>query len=198
MAPVSATRKVSRGGPPIAAQCAAGEPAWLIASRPHGNAYGQRARMASAATHQAATATGQPGSRSSSRWPMASTPKITASATASAIHAYQATLTSQEISGTKNARPKSRPRPNAVRSRCACSATTSSAGPTAASGQNPIGGNAPTRARPPAVAASRAQPSRSRAGPAGAGRATTGRARPALATAPRWLAIPGLRCIPRA
>ena len=152
----------------MAAQCAVGDPDWLIASRPHGNAYGQRARIASAATHQQATATGQPGSRSSSRWPMQSSPKMTASAMASAAHAYQATLISQDSSGTKNATPKASPMPNEARSRCRYRVSTSTAGPAMASGHTPTGGNAPARASPPAAAAGSAQRSGSApGGPAG-------------------------------
>src|SRR3984957_5672278 len=123
--------------------------------------------MASAATHQPPTASGQPGSRSSSRCPTASTPKITASAMASAAHAYQATLTSQDSSGTKNAIPKTSPMTNHARSPCRYRAITSTAGPTAASGQRPAGGNATASATPPAAAASRAHGSRSPAGPPG-------------------------------
>ncbi len=139
-----------------------------MASRPHGNAYGQRARMASAATHQQATATGQPGSRSSSRWPMVSSAKMTASAMASAAHAYQATLTSQDSNGTKNATPKASPTANEPRRLRRYSTRASTAGPATASGQKPTGGNAPASARPPAAAAGSAQRSgRAAGGPAG-------------------------------
>ena len=108
MAPVSASRNVSSGGPPTVTHRTVGAWAWLMASRPHGNAYGHRARTASAATHQAATATGHTGSRSISRWPIASSAKMTASAPASAAQAYQARLISQDSSGTKNASPNTR------------------------------------------------------------------------------------------
>src|SRR5580704_14970936 len=135
--------------------------------------------MASAATHQPATASGQPGSRSSRR-PTASTPKINASAMASAAHAYQATLTSQDSSGTKNAMPKTSPMTNDARSPWRYRAITSRAGPTAASGQRPAGGNATASATPPAAAASRAHGSRSLAGPAGTPLAA-GEIRPAVA-----------------
>ena len=78
-APVSATRKVTNAGPPIATQRTAGEVAWLITSRPHGKpSHGQRLRTASQVTHQPATATGHARSRSSSHWPTTSTAKITA------------------------------------------------------------------------------------------------------------------------
>ena len=156
MVPARATRKVSSGGPPTDTHRTVGAWAWLMASRPQGKAYGHRSRKPSTATHQHATATGQPGSRSISRWPMANTAKITASETARAAHAYQATLTSQEISGTKNARPKQSPMPKEPRRLRCHSATTSSAGPTAASGQIPVGGNAAASARPPATATSAA------------------------------------------
>src|SRR5262249_61634297 len=82
-----ARRRVRSGAPPIAAQGAAGAPAWLIASLPHGNAYGHRARNASAQTHQPATASGQARRPSSRRRPTASTAKITPSPAASASHA---------------------------------------------------------------------------------------------------------------
>ena len=69
---------------------------------------------------------------------------------ASAAHAYQATLTSQDSRGTKKASPKTSPMTNEARSPWRYSAITSRAGPAAASGQNPTGGNAATRATPPA------------------------------------------------
>ena len=108
-APASASRNVSSGAPPIAAQRAVGASAWLIASLPQGNAYGHRSRTASAATHQPATATGHARSRSSRHWPTASTAKLTVWAAARAAHTYQATLTSQEVSGTKKAAPNTSP-----------------------------------------------------------------------------------------
>ena len=172
MAPASATRKVSSGAPPIAAHGAAGVPAWLIASLPHGNAYGQRARSASAQTHQPATASGQARRPRSRRWPTASTAKITASLTASASHAYHATLSSQDRRGMKKASPNtSPPSSDALRPR-RHSATASSAGPAGASSQIPTGGNAAASASPPASATASATGSRGRAGvvagPAGA------------------------------
>ena len=119
---------------------------------------------------------------------------------ASAAHAYQATLTSQDSRGTKKAIPKTSPMRNEARSPRRCSAITSRAGPAAASGQNPTGGKAPTRATPPATAASRAQGSRSPsrrnpARPAGTP-PVTGGTRPAVATPP----VPpsGIRCMGRA
>ncbi len=69
MAPVSATRKLSSGTPPTATQRTSGAADWLMASRPQGKAYGHRSRSASTLTHQPATAAGQKGSSSSSRWP---------------------------------------------------------------------------------------------------------------------------------
>src|SRR5215471_10545947 len=63
VAPKSAITNVSAGVPPIAAQPLVGALAWLIASLPHGKPpHGQRSLSASSATHQPATATGQPGS----------------------------------------------------------------------------------------------------------------------------------------
>ena len=136
--PARATRNVSSGAPPTAAQPAVGAEAWLIASLPHGKPpHGQRSRSASAATHQPATATGQPGSRSSNRWPTASTPKMTASPPASPTHAYHATFSTQESIRKKNATPKTSPTTNEPRRVRPASATVSSAGPTAASGQIP-------------------------------------------------------------
>src|SRR5580693_5542269 len=143
MAPVSATRKLSSGAPPIATQRTSGATDWLMASRPQGKANGHRSRSASAATHQAATRAGQNGSTSSSRWPTHSRAKITASARASAAHAYQATLTPS-------------PQPNDPRRLRPVSATTSSAGPSTASGQASIGGNEAYTASPPATLASSA------------------------------------------
>ena len=85
-------------------------PAWLIAILPQGKPpQGQRSRRASAATHQPATANGQPGSRSSRRWPIASTPRMTVEATASASQAYQATFRVHDSSGKKKAMPKTSP-----------------------------------------------------------------------------------------
>src|SRR6202035_2653272 len=102
--------KVSSGVPPMAAQPCVGAPGWLIASLPQGNPpHGQRSLTASAATHQPATASGQPGNRSSSRCPIASTPKMTVDAAASATHANQATLMVQKSSGKKKGAPKARP-----------------------------------------------------------------------------------------
>ena len=65
---------------------------------------------------------------------------MTASATASAAQAYQATLISQDSSGTNSARPNARPQQNEARRLRPASASTSSAGPAAASGQTPMGG----------------------------------------------------------
>src|ERR1022692_3292033 len=147
--PASARTKVSSGGPPIAAQRDVGAPAWLIASRPHGNPpHGNRSRTASWATHQPATATGQARSRSSGRSPRASRANRTVSVPASAAQAYQATLSTQESSGTKNAAPDTRPRPAVAQPPLRQTARISSAGPTIANGQIPTGGNAAARAIP--------------------------------------------------
>ena len=181
MVPASATRKLSSGAPPTAAHGAAGVPAWLIASLPHGNAYGHRLRSASAQTHQPATASGQARRSSSSRWPTASTAKITASATASASHAYQATLTSQDSSGTKKASPNTSPASSEARRPRRHSATASSAGPAGASGQIPIGGKAAVRASPPVSATASAQ----------------GRLRRAAASGPRGPVPGGLGTVDR-
>ncbi len=156
MAPVSATRKLSSGAPPTATQRTSGACDWLMASRPQGKAKGHRSRSASAATHQAATAAGQNGSSSSSRWPMVSMAKITAKAKASAPHAYQATLISQDSRGTNRARPNTSPQPNDPRRLRPVSASTSRAGPAAASGHTSSGGNAANTASPPATDSSSA------------------------------------------
>ncbi len=58
-----------------------------------------------------------------------STAKLTISATARAAQTYQATLTSQEISGMKNAAPNTRPATRLARRLLDHSATVSSAGP---------------------------------------------------------------------
>src|SRR5580693_4035682 len=136
----------------MATQRAVGAWAWLIASLPQGNAYGQRPRKASTPTHQQPTATGHPGRRSISRCPIANRPKITASAIASDAHAYQATLISQDSSGTKNARPKPSPTRKEPRRLRRQSAITSSAGATTANGQIPVGGNAASSASPATIA----------------------------------------------
>ena len=92
---------------------------------------------------------------------MASTAKMTVSASASASHAYQATLRVQDSSGKKKAAPNTSPVSSEARSDRPDSATASSAGPATASGQIPAGGNAAARARPPARAVKSAQVSRS-------------------------------------
>src|SRR5215472_18788378 len=155
--PTSASRKVSRGAPPMAAHGAVGAPAWLMASLPHGNAYGQRLRSASAATHQPATASGQARSRSNICWPMVSSAKITASEAASAAQAYQATLISQDSSGTNRASPNTSPITKLARRLRRQSASTSSAGPSGASGHRLSGGKAAVSSSPPARAMSSAQ-----------------------------------------
>ena len=157
MAPTNATRKLSSGTPPTATQRTSGATDWLMASRPQGKANGHRSRSASTSTHQPATAAGQPGSRSSSRWPMQNTAKMTDSAPASANHPYHATLISHDSSGTNSARPKTSPQANDPRRLRPASATTSSAGPTAASGQASTGGNEADTAAPPATDSSSAQ-----------------------------------------
>ena len=82
---------------------------------------------------------------------------MTASATASATHPYQATLTSQDSSGTNSARPKARPQPSDPRRLRPVSATTSIPGPAAASGHASTGGNEANNARPPPALSSSAQ-----------------------------------------
>ena len=168
----------------MATQRAVGAWAWLIASLPHGNAYGHRSRKASTPTHQQPTATGHPGRRSISRCPIANRPKITASAIASAAHAYQATLISQDSSGTKNARPNASPTRKEPRRLRRQSAITSSAGATTANGQIPVGGNAASSASPPTIAMTSAS------------RMGTPRRRPAVASAAR--PRPVLRRLPAA
>src|SRR5690242_1775070 len=150
-------RKLSRGAPPIATQRTSGAADWLIASRPQGNAYGHRSLIPSTRTHQPATATGQYGRFSSSRCPTASTARMTASAPASAAHAYQASLTSQDSNGTNAARPNASPQPNDARRLRPASATTSSPGPATTSGHAPTGGNDAYSASPPATEMTSAQ-----------------------------------------
>src|SRR6516164_7057305 len=128
-----------------------------MASRPQGKANGHRSLSASAATHQAPTVAGQNGTSSSSRCPTHSTAKMTASAPASAAHAYQATLTSQDSNGTNRATPNTSPQPNDPRRLRPVSATTSSAGPSTASGHTSSGGNEANTASPPAADSSSAQ-----------------------------------------
>ncbi len=183
-AAVSAIRKVRKGGPPMATQRAVGADAWLMTSRPHGKpSHGHRSRSASAATHHPATASGQARSRSSSHCPSVSTAKMTVSAMARAAHTYHATLTSQDSSGKKNARPKTAPAASAVLARCRHKAMISKAGPMAASGQSPAGGKAAASARPPASAVSRARAvGIGRPGGGRAGSAAVGTAGPGLAS----------------
>src|SRR5258706_2445547 len=95
---------------------------------------------------------------------------MSASTTESVIQAYQATLTSQDSSATKNTRPHVRASANVTRGRFPQTARISSAGPTAASGQNPTGGNAPASAKPAADAAGSDHP-RVRSRPPAAGQA---------------------------
>ena len=161
-APVRAIRNVTKAGPPIATHRIVGAVAWLMTSRPHGNPQGQRARTASTATHQPATAKGQARSLSRNNRPTVRIAKTSVSATASAVQTYHATLTSQVSSGKKNARPNPAPAIRAVLTRCRHTATVSSAGPMAASGQMPTGGKAATSSSPPAPASSTASAGRSR------------------------------------
>src|ERR1700691_5382391 len=90
---------------------------------------------------------------------MQSTAKMIASAAASATHAYHASLTSQDSSGTNNARPNTSPQPNDARRLRPVSASTSSAGPApaGAAGRAPPGGRSRTTPTPPAADRSRAQ-----------------------------------------
>ena len=82
---------------------------------------------------------------------MASTAKMSVSAPASANQTYQASLTSQDSKGTNSARPNASPHPNEPRRLRPVSATTSSAGPSTASGQAPTGGKEAYNTRPPAT-----------------------------------------------
>ena len=107
-----------------------------MASRPQGNPpNGNRSRSASRLTHQPATATGQPGSRSSSRCAMASTARMTADPSASAVHANHQTLITQDSSGKKKATPNTSPHTNDARRFRPARATVSSATPSR--GQRP-------------------------------------------------------------
>ena len=110
--PASATRKVSSGGPPIATHRAVGASAWLMASRapretaPRATGRGPPRRRPTSRRRPAAT----PRSRSSSRWPSGQHARTSPPRrSASAAQAYQATLTSQESSGTKNAQAECQP-----------------------------------------------------------------------------------------
>lgn len=86
---------------------------------------------------------------------------MTASATASANQAYQATLSSQVSRTKKNDSPKTSPQQNDARKPRPASASTSRAGPATASGHTLNGGNASARATPPASETSSAQRVRS-------------------------------------
>ena len=173
LAPASASRKVSSGGPPIATQPAVGAAAWVMASRPQGNPpHGNRSCTPSCTTHQPATASGQARSRSSGGRARVSTAKMTDSTTASVTQAYQATLTSHDSSARKNTAPQISPAAKVTSRPFRHTASVSSAGPTMASGQIPTGGNAPARARPAAKAAAsdhqRFRPAQARVATAGA------------------------------
>ena len=87
---------------------------------------------------------------------MASSAKMTASAPASAAHAYQASLISQDNRGTNCASPNASAQPNDARRLRPVSASTSSAGPSTTSGQASVGGKEAYIARPPATEMSRA------------------------------------------
>ena len=67
---------------------------------------------------------------------------MTVNATASANHTYKASLTSQDSSGTNRAKPNASPHANEPRRLRPVSASTSRAGPAAASGQASTGGKA--------------------------------------------------------
>ena len=93
------------------------------------------------------------GSSSSSRWPMAQHGEDDRlGPPASAAHAYQATLTSQDSSGTNSATPNASPQPNDPRRLRPVSATTSSAGPEPppAATRPPAGTRRTRPGRPPA------------------------------------------------
>src|SRR5262249_59812066 len=151
-----------------------GAPAGLLASLPRGSASAHGLRSAWAQPHQPATASGQAGRSSSSRWPTASTAKITASATASASQAYHATLSSQDSSGTKKASPNTSPASSEARRPRRHSATASRAGPAGASGQIPIGGEAGGQGRPAGRPAAGAPGDGRRAGGSGPPRPRAG------------------------
>ncbi len=82
---------------------------------------------------------------------------MTASATASANHAYQATLSSHVSSGTNSARPNASPQQNEPRRLRPVSAMTSSAGPRTTTGQASSGGKETNTAIPPTIEMSSAQ-----------------------------------------
>src|SRR5437667_37562 len=82
---------------------------------------------------------------------------MTATDPANAAHAYHASLTSQDSRGTNCARPNASAQPNDPRRLRPVSASTSSAGPSTASGQASAGGKEAYSARPPATEMSRAQ-----------------------------------------
>src|ERR1017187_4852240 len=82
---------------------------------------------------------------------------MTASATASTNQTYQASLTSQDSSGMNIARPNASPQPTEPRRLRPVSASTSRAGPAAASGQASTGGKEAKVASPPATEMSSAQ-----------------------------------------
>ena len=130
--------------PPIATHRAVGAAAWLMASLPQGNA---TATGPGAPRRPPTTRDRDRPARQLEQQPLAQAKiaKMTASARASAAHAYQATLTSQDSNGTKKARPKASPQPSDPRRLRPDSATASSAGPAAASGHAPTGGNAADR-----------------------------------------------------
>src|SRR5262245_52027463 len=111
--------------------------------------------MASCATHQPATASGQARSDNSGRSASAATTNREVSRSVSAARAYQETLMSHDKSVTKKMTPQVRARPRVVRRLLPHTASVSKAGPAIASGQKPAGGNAPARAKPAAAAVNR-------------------------------------------
>ncbi len=135
-APHRAVAKVTSGAPPTAAYGVNGEAVSAKASRPHGKPpNGTVSRASSSATHRQATHSGQPGSRSTDGVSAPASARNEASSRATSSQASGPMTVSQDSSGTKVAKPCTRPTAAALRAERPRLSRTSSATPTGARGQ---------------------------------------------------------------
>ncbi len=115
--PASTVANDSSGSPPIAASGSSGPSGWPKPTRPHGSPpNGTRPRSASAPIHTAAAHSGPTRSRDTSAMHAPPRPTNSASNTHSATHGTGPT--SEPIhtsSGSRNARPNTKPQPNPAR-----------------------------------------------------------------------------------
>ena len=140
-----------------------GAVAWLIASLPHGKPpHGQRSLNASSATHQPATASGQPGKLSSRRWAIAEHREDDRRGDGERDPGEPGDVDAPTPATGRRRRCR---RPARRRTRRAATGRTARSraapGPAAASGQTPAGGNAAASTRPPASPVASAQRNRS-------------------------------------